>query len=152
MVKQDYLMRLIHEMVRTIIKLIFNIDEKTGEFYEPGVRMEEGGICQTVDIEQELKETSDLYIRLVRLADAGKINEAENLLYEQLENGQAEDLKAALGFYDHLNDYTEEFLDKADFSREEIKSGLVSVLRMYGYEGMTGLLMQMERSNSRLEN
>jgi hypothetical protein len=40
-----------------------------------------------------------------------------------------------------LNDYTEEFLDKADFSREEIKSGLVSVLRMYGYEGMTGLLM-----------
>ena len=75
MVKQDYLMRLIHEMVRTIIKLIFNIDEKT------------------VDIEQELKETSDLYIRLVRLADAGKINEAENLLYEQLENGQAEDLK-----------------------------------------------------------
>lgn len=123
MVKQDYLMRLIHEMVRTIIKLIFNIDEKT------------------VDIEQELKETSDLYIRLVRLADAGKINEAENLLYEQLENGQTEDLKAALGFYDHLNDYTEEFLDKADFSREEIKSGLVSVLRMYGYEGMTGLLM-----------
>lgn len=123
MVKQDYLMRLIHEMVRTIIKLIFNIDEKT------------------VDIEQELKETSDLYIRLVRLADAGKINEAENLLYEQLENGLAEDLKAALGFYDHLNDYTEEFLDKADFSREEIKSGLVSVLRMYGYEGMTGLLM-----------
>ena len=123
MVKQDYLMRLIHEMVRTIIKLIFNIDEKT------------------VDIEQELKETSDLYIRLVRLADAGKINEAENLLYEQLENGQAEELTAALGFYDHLNDYTEEFLDKADFSREEIKSGLVSVLRMYGYEGMTGLLM-----------
>lgn len=54
MVKQDYLMRLIHEMVRTIIKLIFNIDEKT------------------VDIEQELKETSDLYIRLVRLADARK--------------------------------------------------------------------------------
>ena len=123
MVKQDYLMRLIHEMVRTIIKLIFNIDEKT------------------VDIEQELKETSDLYIRLVRLADAGKINEAENLLYEQLENGQPEYLKAALGFYYHLNDYTEEFLDKADFSREEIKSGLVSVLRMYGYEGMTGLLM-----------
>ena len=123
MVKQDYLMRLIHEMVRTIIKLIFNIDEKT------------------VDIEQELKETSDLYIRLVRLADAGKINEAENLLYEQLENGQPEYLKAALGFYDYLNDYTEEFLDKADFSREEIKSGLVSVLRMYGYEGMTGLLM-----------
>ena len=123
MVKQDYLMRLIHEMVRTIIKLIFNIDEKT------------------VDIEQELKETSDLYIRLVRLADAGKINEAENLLYEQLETGQPEYLQAALGFYDHLNDYTEEFLDKADFSREEIKSGLVSVLRMYGYEGMTGLLM-----------
>ena len=69
MVKQDYLMRLIHEMVRTIMKLIFNIDEKT------------------VDIEQELKETSDLYGRLLKLADAGKINEAENLLYEQLENG-----------------------------------------------------------------
>ena len=51
MVKQDYLMRLIHEMVRTIIKLIFNIDEKT------------------VDIEQELKETSDLYIRLVRMPE-----------------------------------------------------------------------------------
>ena len=55
MVKQDYLMRLIHEMVRTIMKLIFNIDEKT------------------VDIEQELKETSDLYGRLLKLADAGKM-------------------------------------------------------------------------------
>ena len=62
MVKQDYLMRLIHEMVRTIMKLIFNIDEKT------------------VDIEQELKETSDLYGRLLKLADEGKINEAEKLL------------------------------------------------------------------------
>ena len=123
MVKQDYLMRLIHEMVRTIIKLIFNMDEKT------------------VDFEQELKETSDPYRRLLMLADAGKINEAENMLYERLENGQIEDLKLALAFYDHLNDYTEEFLDKADFSREEIKSGLVSVLKMYGYEGMTGLLM-----------
>ena len=54
MVKQDYLMRLIHEMVRTIIKLIFNIDEKT------------------VNLEQELKETSDLYGKLVKLADAAK--------------------------------------------------------------------------------
>ncbi len=43
---------------------------------------------KTVDIEQELKETSDLYGRLLKLADAGKINEAENLLYEQLENGR----------------------------------------------------------------
>lgn len=25
------------------MKKAFNIDEKTGEFYEPGVRMEEGG-------------------------------------------------------------------------------------------------------------
>ena len=32
------------------MKKAFNIDEKTGEFYEPGVRMEEGGICFTVTV------------------------------------------------------------------------------------------------------
>ena len=124
--QDDYVLRTIGNLVTAIGRLALGKDE--------------------VDYQLPAQESQDdpvaaKYRRLRAMAEAGEINEAENLLYEQLENGQPEYLKAALGFYDHLNDYTEEFLDKADFSREEIKSGLVSVLRMYGYEGMTGLLM-----------
>lgn len=132
MVEKDYVMRIIHEMVRTVLKLLFHIDE--------------------VD-EQELifldGESQDFYQRLCLMADDGKINEAENLLYENLEtetvlpeDKNLENLKLALAFYDHLNTKSNDFLDDNDFSREEIGEGIKNVLKMYGYEGLAETLME----------
>ena len=50
-----------------------------------------------------------------------------------------ERLKLALLFYGHLNTYSDAFLEKADFSREEIKAGIENTLELYGYKGVEEL-------------
>lgn len=124
--ENDYIMRIIHEMVRTLLKLLFNIDE---EKTEPASLTEEAG-------------TSG-YGKLKKLAGEGRINEAENLLYDFLdENGteNRENLKTALLFYDFLNTFDSDYLESHDFSREEIRSGIENVLSMFGYTGLTDAL------------
>mgnify|MGYP004721521375 FL=1 len=79
---------------------------------------------------------------LIDLADEGKINEAENRLYDLLEDKDPDALKIALAFYDHMNGFDTEFLDEADYSREEIRDGICDVLKRFGYGGMTGLFLQ----------
>ena len=76
MFEQDYIMRLIKEMVRTILKLLFNIDTES-----PTAELLEG---------KEEKETLE---NLLDMIDAGKINEAENSLYDSI---REEDVVALL--------------------------------------------------------
>ena len=109
MVQKDYIMRIIHEMVRTVLKLIFHIDE---------VKEEELVFLEGTD--------RDFYQQLCLLAEEGKINQAENMLYENLESegpgtGDLENLKLALAFYDYLNGKDNDFLDSHDFSREDVR-------------------------------
>ena len=65
MFEQDYVMRLITEIIRTILKLLFNIDTAS-----PTVELLEN---------KEEKETLE---NLLDMVDTGKINEAENKLKE----------------------------------------------------------------------
>lgn len=137
MVEKDYIMRIIHEMVRTILKLIFHIDEAEEE--------------QLVFLEGK---NQDLFQRLCALADSGKINEAENMLYENIEeeneegeNWQGEkenldNLKLSLAFYDYLNTKNNDFLEEHDYSREEIGDGIKTVMKMYGYGGLAETLLE----------
>ena len=119
MFEQDYIMRLVKEMVRAILKLIFNIDTEspTAELLE----------------EQEEKETLD---RLLRLVDNGSINQAENELYELLAEENKTNLKIALLFYSHLNEKDDTFLEEYNFSREEVEEGLRTVVAQYGLSGI----------------
>lgn len=136
-VQKDYIMRIIHEMVRTILKLIFHIDEAEEE--------------ELVFLEGK---NQDLFRRLCVLADSGKINEAENLLYENIEEenaagetwegekGNLENLKLSLAFYDYLNTKDNDFLEEHDYSREEIGEGIKAVMKMYGYGGLAETLLE----------
>ncbi|MBQ3584613.1 MAG: hypothetical protein IJA27_07860 [Lachnospiraceae bacterium] len=118
MVKQDYIMRLIHDMVRTVLRLVFGIDEEKEE---------------VVFLDAKERE---IYDRLIKMADSGEINEAENLLYEELDIEDKECLKRALLFYNHLNEMDDETLERADFSREEIREGVENILCKFGYDGL----------------
>lgn len=113
-------MRLIKDMVRAILKLLFGIDivSSTGELLQ----------------ESEEKELLD---GLYDLADAGKINEAENRIYDLAENGEMSKLKIALLFYAYLNDKEDSFLEANNFSREEVKNGLRDILSRYGLDSFT---------------
>ena len=64
MFEQDYVMRLIKEMVRAILKLLFNIDTES----------------PTVEL-LENKEEQETLENLLDMVDVGEINEAENRLF-----------------------------------------------------------------------
>lgn len=124
MIKEDYIMRIIHEAVRTLLKLLFGIEEE---------KEEELAFSDAVMEEK--------YRRLCELAARGKINEAENQLWEQLDGTDQEDFKMAILFYEYLNNLTDEELEQADYSREEISQGLLAAAKQYGYDGMVGALL-----------
>lgn len=121
MFEQDYVMRLIKEMVRVILKLLFNIDSES-----PTVELIENKVQ---------KETLE---NLLDMIDAGKINEAENRLHDLNSDEARESLEIALLFYSYLNDKADDFLEEHDFSREEIKLGLEDVADIFGLRSITG--------------
>ena len=119
MFKQDYIMRVISEAIRTVLKLVFHIDSDTPEEQ----------MLQT-------REGRDSYDDLLRMIDRGEINEAENQLYEMTDGQNKEALKIALLFYSHLNDKDDDFLEAHDYSREEIQMGVRSVSKKYGVDSI----------------
>ncbi len=125
MFEQDYVMRLIKEMVRAILKLVFNVDTSspTAEFLEK-------------------KETKQTLEDLFDLVDNGKINEAENQLYDIIEDGNIDDLEIALLFYSYLNDKTDEFLESNDFCRGEVKMGIEYVVNRFGLSGIAKMFLE----------
>lgn len=125
MFEQDYVMRLIKEMVRAILKLLFNIDTES----------------PTVDL-LENREEKEVLENLLDMVDAGKINEAENKLFDLTDDVTVNDLKIALLFYSYLNDKTDDFLETNDFSREEIKSGLENVTDRFGLNSIAEMFLE----------
>lgn len=120
MFEQDYVMRLIKEMVRAVLKLLFSIDTEY-----PTEKL-----LDNKEEKEALKNLSDMI-------DAGKINEAENRLYDLISDMDMSGLKIALLFYSYLNDKTDEFLEENDFCREEIKLGMENVADTFGLNSIT---------------
>jgi hypothetical protein len=122
--EQDYVMRLIKEMVRAILKLLFNIDTES-----PTVELLEN---------KEEKETLE---NLLDMVDAGKINEAENGLYDLISAKDMNSLEVALLFYSYLNDKTDDFLETNDFSRDEVKLGIENIVDRYGLSSIAKIFL-----------
>lgn len=113
--QKDYVMRIVHEWVRTLIKLIFNQDIDKDD--DDGISL----------------EVMELYRKLLSMIDDGKINEAENILVDGLETGGQAYFEMALLVYEKLSGKTEEFLAEHDYSQEEVVDGLKYVVDYYGY-------------------
>ena len=123
MFEQDYIMRQLKEMIRAIFKMLFDTDVKS----------------ITVEL-LESQEDRELLESLFEMADDGNINEAENRLYDSMDNNISS-LKTALLFYSYLNDKTDEFLDANNFSREEIKSGINQLMDRYDLSELARLIL-----------
>ena len=114
--EKDYIMRMIHEIAQMLAYLYFGRKENA----LPAV------------MTQEVRTDNDYLLRMI---DNGQINAAEDKLFDLLDSGTWDDeQKTALiiSFYDHLNEKGDAFLDRADFSRDEIMSGMEDALRMVG--------------------
>ncbi len=114
--EQDYLMRSIAQLIRFLAKIVFGKDTVTYALSE-----------------DEVHEDSDnLHKTLVALLSDGKINEAENLLFDQFKGEDNRHMMVAIDFYRRLNDFSDDFLLEHDFSRKEIEEGLREIARTAG--------------------
>ena len=85
--KQDFVLRRLEDQGRFLARLILGKEEAKYELPE----------YEAMD-----NEVDRLYRKILSLADAGEINEAENLLLEELETGDLQMFEMALCFYLHL--------------------------------------------------
>ena len=116
---EDWLMRQIEAMVSAIISIIFQTSPKS-ENIETEIK-----ISDTVD--------SDRRDTIIGFLQKGKICEAENWLYENINEDDISWLNTAVYFYSEINKLSDEYLTAHDFSREEIESGLSEVCGLYGF-------------------
>lgn len=123
--EQDYIMRMIKQMIRALAVVIF------------GKKFQEEEIEEAWTTEGGMNEKE-----LMKMADAGKINEAENMLLESLDTTRKSDLRAALIFYDHINDFSDDFLEEHNYSREEIKDGINRVIEDFGMLDVVGAMLE----------
>ena len=121
MFENDYILKQIEMSTKFLAKLIFGKESP-----EYKLQYDEIANAKPIDL---------LCLTLRRMIDEGEINEAENLLYENIEReARAEYLEIALDFYDRLSKLSADRLDECDFSRAEIFEGLENVKRIYGIE------------------
>ena len=117
--QDDYVMRTISDLVKAIARLFLGKDN--------------------VDYDLPTNEADDTemdsrFRRLTALAEEGNINEAENLLFEELDFSDPGTLPIALAFYEHLNRFTDQELEARDYSREEIFEGVKDCAEQYGVD------------------
>lgn len=119
MFEEDYIIRQIREMVRMLLKLLFQLDQEE-------------------DSEELLRGTKENEVlrELLEMVDDGRINEAENRVYELCEDGEMANLKVMLLFYDYLNGKSDEYLEECEFSREELKEDMRDLLAGFGLSDM----------------
>ncbi len=86
---------------------------------------------QIVDEASVLSLSNFLRVRLRELTDQGRINDAENYLFEVLGTHVTEEkIAVALEFYADLATLPDAELTAAGFSREEILEGLTEVSKL----------------------
>lgn len=115
--QDDWLMRQIDTLVQMMSRLLLH---KPFERYTQQEELDESRQAQ-------------LHLTLMELLHQGRVNEAENMLFDRLsDQHQADDLEVALDFYAMLNTFSDEELERAHFSREEVDEGLRDVAGLFG--------------------
>lgn len=80
----------------------------------------------------EFIEAEYLFYRLQEMVYDGKINEAENILFETIEKDpKLEYLKLTEKFYSEISKMSDEYLLKQDYTREEIFESLDQIQTIY---------------------
>lgn len=119
MLQDDFILRQIREMIHAVMKMLFQVNAS-----ELSPEVIEDASARTV-----LEE-------LLALTDEGRIDEAENQLYEMTCDGDRQNLEIGLLFYYNLNGKDDDFLEAQNFSREEIMTGIQDLADRYQLSGI----------------
>lgn len=126
--EKDYIMRMIKEMVRILFSLIY------GKKYV------------SVELEKENKyEVSGKNLKsFLDMIDSGQINEAENILLDNIDYANNDEVMAAALFYQYLSEKDSEFLLNNNYTKEEVLSGFKQLLMQSGYTDLLCLVKDEE--------
>ena len=119
MLQDDCILRQIREMIHAVRRMLFQVNAS-----ELSPEVIEDASARTV-----LEE-------LLALTDEGRIDEAENQLYEMTCDGDRQNLEIGLLFYYNLNGKDDDFLEAHNFSREEIMTGIQDLADRYQLSGI----------------
>ncbi len=114
--QQDWLMRQIEIMTMAIAQLLFGKDSK------------ENGLKEELKQEQ----SAELKQRLDALLKEGRLGEAEDLLFFELDETDKSILAVAIDFYQQANTMSDDELNARGFTRSELWEGLGEVVERYG--------------------
>ena len=120
--ESDYIMRMIKEAARVLFSLIFG--KKYTQIELPK--------------ENKFSVSGSSLDDLTELVDQGNINEAENILLENLDYENPEELAAAVLFYEYVSEKGQEFLQAHDYSLEEAAEGIKQIAEYAGYGALLG--------------
>ena len=122
--EQDYIMRMIKESIRVLVSLIL------GKKY---VQVE-------LPLENKYRISGPQLSKWKEMIDRGLVNEAENLLLENLDYQNQQDLEEALFFYEYTSTKGKAFLEQHNYSEEEVLDGLKELARRSGCEEIVELI------------
>ncbi|WP_306479705.1 DUF6483 family protein [Mediterraneibacter sp.] len=122
--EKDYIMRMIKEMARVLFSLAF------------------GKTFTAVELENEdqLRVSGKSLREWYDMVDRGEINEAENLLLDEIHYEVREDVMAAALFYQYVSEKEENFLQEHRYSKEEVLFGMEDLMKKSGYQDLLNLL------------
>ena len=126
--EKDYIMRMIKEMVRILFSFIY------GKKYV------------SVELEKENKyEVSGKNLKsFLDMIDSGQINEAENILLDNIDYANNDEVMAAALFYQYLSEKDSEFLINNNYTKEEVLSGFKQLLVQSGYNNLLYIIKDDE--------
>lgn len=118
--EKDYIMRIIKEMVRVLFSLAL------------------GKTYVSVELEKENKyEVSGKNLRyFFNMVDSGQINEAENILLDDVDYKNKDEVMAIALFYQYLSEKKDTFLEEHNYSKEEVLFGLRQLFEKSGYDDL----------------
>lgn len=118
--EKDYIMRMIKEMVRVLFSLAL------------------GKTYVSVELEKENKyEVSGKNLRyFLNMVDLGQINEAENILLDDVDYKNKDEVMAIALFYQYLSEKKDAFLEEHNYSKEEVLFGLRQLFEKSGYDDL----------------
>ena len=91
-----------------------------------------GNCIDEVNHKVKVSEDDLLQFMVNKYISDGKINEAEDMIFEAIEaNKSEENFKTAVSFYEEINNWSEDRLSKCNFSKKEIIQGLEDVKEIY---------------------
>ncbi len=124
--EEDYIMRIIKEMVRVLFSLMLGKQYKSVELQE----------------ENKYEVSGKALEEFKKMINEGFINEAENILLESIDYTQKREVLAAILFYQYISEKDIDFLEAHNYSKEEALDGIRRLAEKQGFGQISSLLME----------